>query len=152
MSVKLTTMWRYLLTLLIVLPPAAIALNHEVVSALLMIGWTVIVIPLCILQAIDFFRNNHSPRPVWVKNIIRIPIALLGLLSLLSGVSIIAWCAYNLAGLRTPEFSGSIDTLRLLLCVFFVAPMLIGFGRYLLRLSLSRVDKPEEKPLGKDGS
>jgi cytosine/uracil/thiamine/allantoin permease len=145
-------MWRCLLILLIVLPPAAIALNHEVISFLLIMGWTIVVIPLCILQAIDFFRNGHSPRHVWVKNILRIPIALFGLLSFLSGLSIIAWCVYNIAVRRLPEYSGPTDTLGLWLSGFGVGPALTSFGWYLLRLSVSRVNKHQEKPFGKEGS
>ncbi len=127
-------MWRYLLALLISLPPLALVLNHDVISTVLMIGWTCIIIPLCLLQAVNFLRSNPSQQRTLLKNILRIPVALLGLTAIASGLSIILWVLYNLITSRSPLYTGPDNLSDLLLNGFGIATVLIGFGWAMLKI------------------
>lgn len=134
-------MWRVALILLLLLPPLAIAWNHDTWSSILLIGWTMLVLPVCILQGIDFFQATEAKtgrQARLVRGLLRIPIGLFGLLSLLIGLTIVAWCLYNVFVRRLPEYSGPDNPFVLLLSGFGVAPSLIAFGVHLTRLSLRR--------------
>ena len=131
-------MKRLPLLLFFVLPPIAVALNKEIVSAVLIICWTAVVIPLCVLQLLDFFRIEA--RDKWAslsRNLLRIPIAFLGLVSCFMGASIIVWCFYNLGVRKMPEYTGP-DAIGLALGSFGIAPTLFAFGAYLIKLSVQR--------------
>ena len=134
-------MLRVLLVLLFALPPLAIVLNHDVISFVLIIGWTFAIIPLLMLRAIDFFRSGEKSSPAWIKNVMRVPIALLGILSFSIGLAIVAWCLYNVVIQRMPEYSGPSDAVGLWLSGFGIAPVLLTFGWYLLRLSVRRLNE-----------
>lgn len=127
------------------MPIVAVALNHDTISFVLIVAWVAIIIPLCILQAIDFFRDNHNPRLKWLKNVVRIPIFLFGLVSSLAGVGVIAWCLYNVVIQRLAEYSGPKSGIELWMNGFGIGPVLASFGWYLLRLSLSHVRQSGEK-------
>jgi C4-dicarboxylate transporter len=131
-------MKRLPLLLLIVLPLIAVVLNQEVVSAILIICWTSVVIPLCILQLLDFLRGHSTnKRSSFSRNLLRAPTAFLGLVSCIMGASIIAWCLYNVGVRRMPEYSVP-NAVGLALGSFGIAPTLFAFGSYLIKLSVQR--------------
>lgn len=138
-------MWRYLLVLLMALPPAAVLLNHDIISLVFILGWTYVVIPLCIVQAVDLCRDPRQRRSTWVRNSIKAAVGLFGLFSLLAGAFIIVWCLFNVGVQRLPEYSGPADAVEVWLSRFGIAPVLIAFGWYLIRLSLHAANEPEEK-------
>ena len=138
-------MLRVLLILFFALPPLAIVLNHDVISFVLIVVWTFAIIPLCVLWAIDFFRSDDKSSPAWIRIMMRVPIALLGILSSCIGLAIVAWCLYNVVIQRMPEYNGPGDAVGLWLDGFGIAPALLTFGWYLLRLSNRRVDESSDE-------
>ncbi len=133
-------MGRLLFCLFVALPFAAIALNHDSISALFMIVWTVVVIPLSMLRGLDYLRIKK--RPSTAETLLKIPFLLLGLLSIGMGAAIIAWCLTNVFIKLLPEYSGETNIIALLIDGFGIASLLIAFGAYLLRLCAGRERAP----------
>lgn len=127
-------MWKLSLLLLIVLPPLAIVLNYDVVSSVLIIMWTMLVIPVCILQAIDALRQNKRNQ-LKGKLLLRVFVGMFGLLSLIIGTSIALWCLYNLFVKRLPEYSGPTDAIGFLVSGFGTGPTLLVFGWHCMTLA-----------------
>lgn len=139
-------MWRYSLLLLIALPPLAITLNHDTISAILIIVWTMLVIPICILQAIDYLsRHSHDQSPL-IKNLLRVPVGCFGLLSFIMGAALVAWCLYNVCVRRLPEYTGPTDILSLLFSGFGIGPGLMAFGCYWMALALNPAQVMPDEP------
>jgi hypothetical protein len=110
--------------------PSRFAPYLEVFLAGLLVFWMLVSIPFGIMVAIDWLR---SPRPTGrlaavVRNMLRVPVFLLGASAILIGISILAWVAYNLLWERRATFRNP-GSLGLPL-------MMIGFGAYLFRLAL----------------
>ncbi|HEX8834266.1 MAG TPA: hypothetical protein VF719_08695 [Abditibacteriaceae bacterium] len=125
--------------MLIVVPPVAIVLNHDVISAVLMIVWTTLIIPLCILHAIDYLRaSTFEDHSLILRTLVKVPIALLGLLSFIMGAAIVVWCLYNICVQRLPGYTGPKDVVDLFLGRFGIASILVSFGWYLIQLSIGR--------------
>lgn len=110
--------------------------NHNVVSPLLGISWVFIILPACILYLIDWFRYNESQNKVSKigKAILRFPIGVLGVFSILIGSAIIIWVLYNIFVERQNEYTGP----STILGGFGVGPSLVVFGFYLIRLAIRR--------------
>ena len=127
-------MWRYVL--LISLPPLAVALNHDIISLVISIGWTFAVIPLCIVHTLDVFRDPGCSKKA--RRFLRVPFFISGLISLLIGVCIVLWCLYNVFIHTLPEYSGPGSVIELALGGFGISSVMIGFGWYLMALSLGK--------------
>jgi hypothetical protein len=137
-GIEWKAMWRSLFLLLVLIPPLAIIWKHDTISLLLMITWMVLIVPLCILHAIDNLRSGQPGQPEWFKKLVRFFVAFFGLISLLMGLTIIGWCLYNVAVKRLPEYSGPGTPIELWLGGFGIAVPLISFGIFLIRLALQR--------------
>jgi hypothetical protein len=129
-------MWRSLFLLLVLLPLLAIIWKHDTISSLLMITWMVLIVPLCILHAIDNLRSGQPRQPEWLKKLVRVAVALFGLISLLMGLSIVGWCLYNVAVKRQPEYSGPDTPTELWLGGFGIAVPLMSCGAFLINLAM----------------
>ena len=140
-------MWRLSLFLLFALPPAAIALNPHPIASVMIISWTMLVIPLCFMHMIDYLKNpQRKKRRPATELLVRTPIFCLGALSALFGVSIIAWCLYNVCIKLLPEYSGPKNSLELFLEGFGIGPTLVLFGLYLVRLALHKTQSATDVP------
>ena len=99
-------------------------------------------IPVLILSWIDLGRSLRSiKKPTIFINILSIifgvPQALFGMISIIIGVSLVIWVLYNTFIETQPEYTGGILT-------FGVAPGLILFGVYWLRVAFTREEREGE--------
>jgi ABC-type dipeptide/oligopeptide/nickel transport system permease component len=101
-------------------------------GAVLAIGWIFLGIPTGILLTLDWYRNPHSgsAAAAWAQHGLRVPIFVLGVVSVLIGVSVLGWVAYNVFWERQPAFRWGAS---LGLQFTFIA-----FGWYLIRLAVDR--------------
>ena len=107
--------------------------SENPLGTILAIGWILVSIPVAIVVFLDWFRS--SPKTLGrriLRNVARVPVFALGAIAVLFGVSIVAWVAYNLLWERQPGFR--ISGLR----GSPLAVLLVFFGLYLVKLSLSR--------------
>jgi hypothetical protein len=128
--VKRRVPWRLLV---VAGPPLVLATVPlpDWLATVLAIGWMFVAIPIGIVSMLDWYRNPHvgSGAAAWARHGLRLPIFVFGVVSVLIGVSVLAWVAYNVFWERQPEFQwGSIG-----LQFTFIA-----FGWYLIRLALDR--------------
>lgn len=101
-----------------------------------------VALPVFILTWIELgraIRNAPSPsRKLRILGILfGLPQAFFGLLSLVSGISIIVWVLYNSFVARQPEYTGGFLS-------FGVGPVLTLFGLYLIRDAFARYNKTTE--------
>jgi predicted permease len=96
------------LLLFVGIPVVAVLANNEGLKSVLIIGCIYLVIPFGILVLIDFYRSNDgttlSSRAFNV--LFRVPLALLGLICLVVGVTIVGWVLYNVFIERQDEYTG----------------------------------------------
>ncbi len=124
------------------LPPVAIFLNHDVISVVLIIVWMMLVIPLCILQAIDALSQSRRNQPTG-KNFLRAFVGTFGLISFAMGASIVLWCLTNLSVKRLPGYSGPTDAFGFLLSGFGIGPTLMVFGWHRMALAFNPTSATE---------
>lgn len=86
-----------LLITLVLIPALAFWLNHNTISAVLIIVWTVVVLPIGILTAVDYHRYRYVHAPV-VRGALRVIVLLAGVAGIASTVLIwggILWMLFR---------------------------------------------------------
>lgn len=76
-----------LLLALVFIPALAFWLNHDTISAVLIIVWTILVLPAGILTAVDYLRYRRVHTPV-VKGALRVIVLIAGVAGIVSTVLI----------------------------------------------------------------
>ena len=120
----------------ILFPVFAFVLNHDFFSAVILIVWLVLLIPLDIVTVIDRYRTTDKDNILTKQGLLltKVLILCLGLCSIIIGASIIVWVLYNIFIERLPEYSGP----RTICGGFGIGPSLCAYGMYLLRLAFNR--------------
>jgi Zn-dependent protease with chaperone function len=102
-------MRQYTIALFLGVPILFFATNIDIIKTITIIFWTAIILPLCIVQSIDYIQEESkegSSRKRFVQDILRMPIGCFGVLSFLIGLLIFLFGLYNLFIKRLPEFTG----------------------------------------------
>ena len=125
-------------------PVAALIVHETTGNVVLGLIYMFLIIPMGILQAIDFYRTNDGTTAFSrvFNALFRVPIALFGLVCGLVGITIIGWVLYNIFVERQKEYSGPSFVFGL--GSFGVGVPLIIFGWFALRSAFKR--KPEFTP------
>jgi hypothetical protein len=131
----------YLLVYLGVPAVITLELTNETVTSVLVIVYIMLVIPIGVLQGIDFFRTNDGNTTFSriFNALFRVPLALFGLVCLISGIAIIGWVVYNVFVERQKEYSGPSFVLGL--GSFGVGLPLVLYGWFTLRSAVRRKGK-----------
>ena len=140
---------------LVVLAGAGSLAEGETVRDVLAILFVLLGLPLVIVTLLDVLVGLRTRPPSSglgrsLVVLLSAPLGALGLTSLAFGAAIIAWVLYNLLVETQPQFSGWSPFIS-----FGIAPTLIGFGWFLVRLSVipdprSGFPTPEVSAPGKD--
>ena len=89
-------------------PVAASKVTNPTVGAVLGIVYIFLLIPVGVLRMIDFYRTNDGTNSLRrIFNVLfRVPLALCGLVCLVTGAGIIVWVLYNVFVERQKEYTG----------------------------------------------
>ena len=89
-------------------PVIAAMVPNATMSAVLVIIYIFLFIPVGILRLIDFYRTNDGATSFSrIFNVLfRVPLALFGFVCLVAGVAIIGWVLYNVFVERQEQYSG----------------------------------------------
>lgn len=106
----------------------------KTITAILVCTGIFIVLPaILMLRALDFLRKPRKEEESGiVRAVARMPVFLLGIVSILMGLAIVAWFLYNILIEEQEEYSGP----KSLLGGLGIGPACIAFGTMALRASL----------------
>ena len=107
-SEKIIRVVAYLLLYLGVPVMICFELVSQTVTVVLGLIYMLIVMPIGILQLIDFYRSNNGNTTFSraFNVLFRAPLALFGLVCLVTGVTIVGWILYNVFIERQKEYTG----------------------------------------------
>ncbi|GBC96901.1 hypothetical protein HRbin16_02713 [bacterium HR16] len=122
-----------LLVALVLIPALAFWLNHDTISAVLIIVWTVLVLPIGILTAVDYLRFRRVHAPV-VKGALRVIVLIAGIGGIMTTALIWGGILWTLLRFR-------LDARGLILALGSLTKAGLGtacglFSWYLVRLAL----------------
>lgn len=119
-------------------PAIAFLINNENVKFVVAIAYMLLLIPIGILRMIDFYRSNDGATTLsrMFNVLFRVPLALLGLVCLGAGITIICWVLYNVFVERQKHYTG--PTFVLGPGSFGISVPLLFFGFLTLRSSIRR--------------
>lgn len=134
------------LLLYVGLPVIAALIGNESVTVFTTIVYIFVLMPVGILQSIEFYRSNDGTTLMSrVFNLLfRIPLALFGLLCVIVGAGIVCWVLYNIFVERQKEYTG--PTIILGLASFGVGVPLILYGWFTLWSAFRRKTAGEPSP------
>lgn len=131
--------WRVSLILLLMLPVVFALVRDDTVRVVVLLVWMMLVIPVCILHAVDFCEQEQKRSEArLLQTLLRVPVGLFGAVSLLLGLAMAVWIGYNLFIHREPEFTGPFGVVDVLARGLGLAGLLLGFGASLVRLAWRR--------------
>ena len=148
---KSKTAIRITLYLLVYIGVPVIGLNLPNENATVVIGliYMFLLIPIGILLAMDFYRTNDGTTFLGrIFNVLfRVPLAMFGLVCLITGVAIIGWVLYNVFIQRQKEYTGPRYVIGL--GSFGVGLPLVLYGWFTLRSVVrrkeTRILSPDEQ-------
>lgn len=124
---------KYTLAAFILLPVLAVIARNKIISSIFAIAW-ILLIPVCTMYSINWYKagGSHLSQLEWT--ILKIPIALFGMIATFLGAAIILWVFY---GIFVEQQLNHTDNF-----VIFggigTGTTLIVFGVYLVRLAITK--------------
>jgi hypothetical protein len=150
MNLKATIVVTAYLLVYLGVPVVASKAPNQTAGTVLGIVYIFLLIPFGILRMIDFYRtNNGLTLPARIFNVVfRVPLALFGLMCVLTGVSLIGWVLYNMFVERQKDYSGP----RFILgwSSFGVGVPLVLYGWFTLQSAARRKKKANLSPEEQD--
>ncbi|MFW2365076.1 MAG: hypothetical protein ACN4GW_01560 [Desulforhopalus sp.] len=135
---------KYTIAAFTLLPIIAVIARNKVISSIFIVAW-ILVIPVCGFYILDWYRaaDRDSDISELERNILRIPIALLGAISTIIGTAIFIWGFYDLFVEEHLQYTG----LPTMIGGLGAGAIFIALGVYLIHLALTKTFKKDiEKP------
>ena len=139
-------------SLLLGVPIGAWLSNSLTATAIVVLIYMLLLVPIGILRMVDFYRTNDGTTLFGCafNALFRVPLALFGLVSLVIGMAIIVWVLYNVFVERQRQYTGPRFILGL--GSFGIGAPLVVYGWVTLRSAVRRIQEVTLSPDGKQES